>query len=38
MGMGRPIRRVPLTPAHRGARLAWCEKIVNWQDEWAAIM
>jgi transposase len=33
----RPIRRVPLTPAHIGARLAWCEEIVNWQDEWAAV-
>ncbi|GFX78968.1 transposable element Tc1 transposase [Trichonephila clavipes] len=35
----RPVRCVPLTPAHRRRRSLWCRKHRNWRDnEWGRVL
>ncbi|GFT32330.1 transposable element Tc1 transposase [Trichonephila clavipes] len=35
----RPVRCVPLTPAHRRRRSLWCRKHRNWRDkEWGQVL
>ncbi|GFS76601.1 transposable element Tcb1 transposase [Trichonephila clavipes] len=35
----RPVRRVPLTPAHRRRRSLWCRELRNWRDnEWGRVI
>ncbi|GFS57955.1 transposable element Tcb1 transposase [Trichonephila clavipes] len=35
----RPVRRVPLTPAHRGRRSLWSREHRNWRDsEWGRVL
>ncbi|GFS61347.1 transposable element Tcb1 transposase [Trichonephila clavipes] len=35
----RPVRCVPLTPAHRRRRSLWCRENQNWRDnEWGLVM
>ncbi|GFT93771.1 transposable element Tc1 transposase [Trichonephila clavipes] len=35
----RPVRCVPLTPAHRRRRSLWCRKHRNWRDrEWGRLL
>ncbi|GFT77963.1 transposable element Tcb2 transposase [Trichonephila clavipes] len=35
----RPIRCVPLTPAHRRKRSLWCREHRNWRDnEWGRVL
>ncbi|GFV55195.1 transposable element Tcb2 transposase [Trichonephila clavipes] len=35
----RPVRCVPLTPAHRGRRSLWCREHRNWRDnEWGQVL
>ncbi|GFW76388.1 transposable element Tcb1 transposase [Trichonephila clavipes] len=35
----RPVRRVPLTPAHRRRRSLWCREHRNWRDnEWGRVL
>ncbi|GFT66684.1 transposable element Tcb1 transposase [Trichonephila clavipes] len=35
----RPVRCVPLTPAHRRRRSLWCRKQRNWRDnEWGLVL
>ncbi|GFS96449.1 transposable element Tcb2 transposase [Trichonephila clavipes] len=35
----RPVRCVPLTPAHRRRRFLWCREIWNWRDnEWGRVL
>ncbi|GFU28548.1 transposable element Tc3 transposase [Trichonephila clavipes] len=35
----RPVRCVPLTPAHRRCRSLWCRKHRNWRDnEWGRVL
>ncbi|GFX59068.1 transposable element Tcb2 transposase [Trichonephila clavipes] len=35
----RPVRCVPLTPAHRRKRLLWCPEHRNWRDnEWGRVL
>ncbi|GFT50240.1 transposable element Tcb2 transposase [Trichonephila clavipes] len=35
----RPVRCVPLTPAHRRRRSLWCQKHRNWRDnEWGRVL
>jgi hypothetical protein len=33
-----PLARLPLTPNHRRARLAWCNARVSWESEWHAVV
>ncbi|GFY22826.1 HTH_Tnp_Tc3_2 domain-containing protein [Trichonephila clavipes] len=36
---GRPVRCVPLTPAHRRRRSLWCREHRNWRDnEWGRVL
>ncbi|GFW95776.1 hypothetical protein TNCV_5023111 [Trichonephila clavipes] len=35
----RPVRCVPLTPAHRRRRSLWCREHRNWRDnEWGRVL
>ncbi|GFU27846.1 transposable element Tcb2 transposase [Trichonephila clavipes] len=35
----RPVRCVPLTPAHRRRRSLWCREHLNWRDnEWGRVL
>ncbi|GFU22292.1 transposable element Tcb2 transposase [Trichonephila clavipes] len=35
----RPVRCVPLTPAHRRRRSLWCRELRNWRDnEWGPVL
>ncbi|GFY20606.1 hypothetical protein TNCV_1118401 [Trichonephila clavipes] len=35
----RPVRCVPLTPAHRRRRSLWCRELRNWRDnEWGRVL
>ncbi|GFS91471.1 HTH_Tnp_Tc3_2 domain-containing protein [Trichonephila clavipes] len=35
----RPVRCVPLTPAHRRRRSLWCRELRNWRDnEWGRLL
>ncbi|GFU94977.1 hypothetical protein TNCV_2268391 [Trichonephila clavipes] len=35
----RPVRCVPLTPAHRRRRSPWCREHRNWRDnEWGRVL
>ncbi|GFV37473.1 transposable element Tcb2 transposase [Trichonephila clavipes] len=35
----RPVRRVPLTPAHRRRRSLWCREHRNWRvNEWGRVL
>ncbi|GFX22045.1 transposable element Tcb1 transposase [Trichonephila clavipes] len=35
----RPVRCVPLTPAHRRRRSLWCREHTNWRDnEWERVL
>lgn len=34
----RPLRRLPLTPQHRRARLAWCRARATWTREWRNVV
>ncbi|GFU32246.1 HTH_Tnp_Tc3_2 domain-containing protein [Trichonephila clavipes] len=35
----RPVRCVPLTPAHRRRRSLWCQEHRNWRDnEWGRVL
>ncbi|GFU26494.1 hypothetical protein TNCV_2463381 [Trichonephila clavipes] len=35
----RPVRLIPLTPAHRRRRSLWCREHRNWRDnEWGRVL
>ncbi|GFU64227.1 transposable element Tcb2 transposase [Trichonephila clavipes] len=34
----RPVRCVPLTPAHRRRRSLWCREHRNWRNEWGRVL